>query len=49
MHLHTGDFILLGMTVLLILLPSQLSEAGNLIGRTVDRLRGIPPEESTKD
>ena len=45
MHLLTGDYLLIGLTVILILLPSQIPAAGDALGRLVDRLRGRQPEE----
>ena len=45
MNLLTGDYLLIGITVILILLPSQIPTAGDAIGRFVDRLRGRQPEE----
>jgi hypothetical protein len=44
-HLQTGDYLLIGLTVILILLPSQVANAGDALGRLVDRLRGRQPEE----
>jgi Sec-independent protein translocase protein TatA len=41
----TGDYLLIGLTVILILLPSQVPAAGDAIGRLVDRIRGRTPEE----
>jgi Sec-independent protein translocase protein TatA len=41
-YLHTGDYVLIGMTVLLILGPSQVPMIGNTLGRIADLLRGKP-------
>ena len=44
LHLTTGDSLLLGITVVLVFLPSAVPTVGNFIGRSVDRLRGKTPE-----
>jgi hypothetical protein len=44
-HLFPGDYLLIVITVILILLPSQIPSAGDGLGRLVDRLRGRQPEE----
>ena len=44
-HLATGDYLLIGLIIILVLLPSQISSAGDALGRLVDRLRGRQPEE----
>ena len=44
LHMQTGDALLVGVTVVLIFLPSVVPTVGNAIGRAVDRLRGRTPE-----
>ncbi len=44
MQLLTGDYLLIVITVILILLPSQIPSVGDALGRLVDRLRGRQPE-----
>lgn len=44
LNLGVGDALLVGVTVVLIFLPSVVPAVGNFVGRTVDRLRGRTPE-----
>ena len=42
--LNVGDALLVGVTFVLIFLPSVVPSLGNALGRAVDRLRGRTPE-----
>ena len=44
LNLQTGDVLLVGITAVLIFLPSVVPSVANFVGRTVDRLRGRTPE-----
>ena len=44
LSLGTGDALLVGVTAVLIFLPSVVPALGNLVGRGWDRLRGRTPE-----
>jgi Sec-independent protein translocase protein TatA len=44
MGLHSGELILLALTVALIFLPSVIPSLGNALGRAWDKARGKTPE-----